>query len=50
MSSGLYGCGKCAKDAPTNFISINNKLPVIDYDNYINTHEPMEKYPTGAII
>jgi len=43
-------CGKCAKDAPGNFISMNNNLPVINYENYINTREPMEKCPTGAIV
>ena len=43
-------CGKCAMDAPGHLIEMKHNLPVINYSEYINTREPIERCPTGAIV
>jgi RnfABCDGE-type electron transport complex B subunit len=42
-------CGRCAMDAP-GLITMENNLPVIDYDRKHDTREPIQRCPTGAIV
>ena len=43
-------CGRCAHDAPENFINMQNNLPVIDYTNFQKTIDPIKRCPTGSIL
>ncbi|MBT8189266.1 MAG: RnfABCDGE type electron transport complex subunit B [Saprospiraceae bacterium] len=47
---GCTACGKCAMDAPGDLITMGNNLPVVNYNNYKNVKEPIERCPTGAIV
>jgi Na+-translocating ferredoxin:NAD+ oxidoreductase RNF subunit RnfB len=47
---GCTACGKCAMDAPGNLIVMKNNLPVINYAQYQNLREPIERCPTGSIV
>ena len=42
-------CGRCAMDAP-GLITMQNNLPVIDYDRKHDTQVPIQRCPTGAIV
>lgn len=42
-------CGRCAMDAP-GLITMEDNLPVIDYERKHDTKEPIERCPTGAIV
>jgi len=42
-------CERCAMDAP-GLITMENNLPVIDYDRKHDTKEPIQRCPTGAIV
>jgi Na+-translocating ferredoxin:NAD+ oxidoreductase RNF subunit RnfB len=42
-------CERCAVDAP-NIISMQNNLPVIDYEKKITNRDAIERCPTGAIV
>jgi len=42
-------CERCAVDAP-NIISMQNNLPVIDYQKKITNRDAIERCPTGAIV
>jgi Na+-translocating ferredoxin:NAD+ oxidoreductase RNF subunit RnfB len=42
-------CERCAMDAP-GLITMENSLPVIDYDGKHDTKEPIQRCPTGAIV
>jgi RnfABCDGE-type electron transport complex B subunit len=42
-------CGRCAMDGP-GLITMENNLPVVDYDGYHATKEPIQRCPTGAIV
>ena len=42
-------CGRCAMDAPA-LITMENNLPVIDYDRKHDTRQPIQRCPTGAIV
>jgi len=42
-------CGRCAIDAP-GLIEMDGNLPRIDYDKRHETHVPIQRCPTGAII
>lgn len=45
------GCGRCAADAPTGLIRIEQNLARVDYSrNHIATRFPIERCPTGAIV
>jgi len=43
-------CGKCAKDAPGQLITMQNNLPVINYQENHQTEIPIQRCPTGAIV
>lgn len=44
-------CERCAKDSPDGLITMQDNLPVIDYDkNALASPEPIERCPTGAIV
>lgn len=43
-------CGRCAMDAPTHLITMENNLPVINYDENHATLDPIQRCPTGAIL
>lgn len=43
-------CGKCAMDAPGNLITMENNLPVINYNESHRTQAPIQRCPTGAIV
>lgn len=47
---GCTACGKCAMDAPDALITIENNLPVINYDKDHHTSIPIQRCPTGAIV
>jgi Na+-translocating ferredoxin:NAD+ oxidoreductase RNF subunit RnfB len=42
-------CGRCEMDAP-GLITIENSLPVIDYEKNHATQKPIQRCPTGAIV
>jgi Na+-translocating ferredoxin:NAD+ oxidoreductase RNF subunit RnfB len=42
-------CGRCAVDAP-GLVTMEDNLPVIDYDGRHDTMEPIQRCPTGAIV
>ena len=42
-------CGRCAMDAP-GLISMENNLPVVDYDGNHATRLPIQRCPTGSIV
>jgi Na+-translocating ferredoxin:NAD+ oxidoreductase RNF subunit RnfB len=42
-------CGRCALDAPE-LITMQDNLPVVDYDRDHDTRVPIERCPTGAIV
>jgi Na+-translocating ferredoxin:NAD+ oxidoreductase RNF subunit RnfB len=46
---GCTACGRCALDAPQ-LIRMRDNLPVIDYDRKHDTHVPIQRCPTGAIV
>jgi len=43
-------CGRCEMDAPKGLISMRRNLPVVDYSRPHETHTPIERCPTGAIV
>jgi electron transport complex protein RnfB len=43
-------CGKCVMDAAGSAISMQNNLPVIDYDKAIKDSNAIQRCPTGAIV
>ena len=43
-------CGRCAHDSTDELITMIDNLPVINYTKNHNTHTPIERCPTGAII
>ena len=43
-------CARCAKDAPNGLIEMKDNLPVVDYSRNHNTHVPIQRCPTGAIV
>lgn len=43
-------CGRCAMDAPGNLITMENNLPKVDYEHYVDTDKPIKRCPTGAIV
>ena len=46
---GCTACGRCEADAP-GYVSIENHLPVVDYQAPGITDEPIQRCPTGAIV
>lgn len=42
-------CGRCEMDGP-GLITMENNLPVVDYDRSHNTQVPIQRCPTGAIV
>jgi Na+-translocating ferredoxin:NAD+ oxidoreductase RNF subunit RnfB len=42
-------CGRCEMDGP-GLITIENSLPVIDYEGNHATQKPIQRCPTGAIV
>jgi Na+-translocating ferredoxin:NAD+ oxidoreductase RNF subunit RnfB len=42
-------CGRCEMDGP-GLITMENSLPVIDYERKHDTKEPIQRCPTGAIV
>jgi len=42
-------CGRCAADAP-GLITMQQNLPVIDYERDHATRKPIQRCPTGAIV
>ena len=46
---GCTACGKCAMDGGE-LITMTNNLPVINYADFNNTKEPIQRCPTGAIV
>ncbi len=47
---GCTACGKCAMDAPGDMIIIQDNIPVINYSLNIQTKDPIQRCPTGAIV
>ena len=47
---GCTACERCALDAPAGLISMQDNLPMIDYDRPHDTRVPIERCPTGAIV
>lgn len=47
---GCTACGKCAMDAPGDLITMENNLPVVNYDAKHSTQNPIQRCPTGAIV
>ena len=47
---GCTACGKCAMDAQGDLITIQNNIPVINYDLDHNTKVPIQRCPTGSIV
>jgi Na+-translocating ferredoxin:NAD+ oxidoreductase RNF subunit RnfB len=42
-------CGRCAMDAP-GLITMQDNLPVVDYERDHQTQAPIQRCPTGAIV
>ncbi|MHC4428566.1 MAG: Fe-S cluster protein, partial [Planctomycetota bacterium] len=42
-------CGRCAMDAP-GLITMEDNLPVVDYNGAHATQIPIQRCPTGAIV
>ncbi len=47
---GCDACGRCAADAPAGAVTMNDSLPVVDYDRAHNARKAIERCPTGAIV
>lgn len=43
-------CARCAMDAPPGLITMQQNLPVIDYQKNHATQKPIQRCPTGAIV
>jgi electron transport complex protein RnfB len=43
-------CGKCAMDAPGELITMVKNLPVVHYEQNVQTMDPIQRCPTGAIV
>ncbi len=46
---GCTACGRCAMDGP-GLITMQNNLPVVDYERNHATRKPIQRCPTGAIV
>ena len=47
---GCTACGRCAKDAADDLVTMQDNLAVVDYTKQHNTKVPIERCPTGAIV
>ncbi|NQV53370.1 MAG: RnfABCDGE type electron transport complex subunit B [Flavobacteriales bacterium] len=47
---GCTACGKCAMDAPDDLITMIKNLPHVDYGKALQTMDPIQRCPTGAIV